>query len=77
MLLERERQKQEEVESLKRSMQSGMVKITQRMEHLMVPFFTISLLYVHLLPFESIGTSNERAGSTQGRNGIPIQDREL
>lgn len=71
MMRVREKQKEEEVETLKRSMQSGLVSFC---------FITFNCLShvnfiqkIHFLtPFEFSGTSNERASSTQGRDGLPV-----
>lgn len=67
----RERQKEEEVLALKRSMEGGMVSV----------LFEISLLPLMCLLAEILcdynlmaGTSYERASSAKGRNGVLIQN---
>ena len=76
----REKQKEEEVEALKRSMQSGLVCFC------FITLITFNLFivpkihpkskihFVTLQVFQFSGTSNERASSTQGRDGLPVQD---
>lgn len=65
----REKQKEEEVLALKRSMEGGMVSF----------FFEISLPLIWLLAqflqlFPMAGSSYERASSAKGRNGVLVQD---
>lgn len=80
----REKQKEEQVEALKLSMQTGMVSFY---------FFTLIMsdLFFSLLAYKStandtlsplftsecLGTSNERASPAQGRDGLSVQDWEL
>lgn len=77
----REKKKEEEVEALKRSMQSGMVSL-----------YVITMILFNNFPifkaaencacsplsmFEFLGSSNEGTSSAQGRDGLPVQDWQL
>lgn len=77
----REKKKEEEVEALKRSMQSGMVSlyvITVILFNIF-PIFkaTENCACSPLLMFEFLGSSNEGTSSAQGRDGLPVQDWQL
>ena len=75
MMRVRERQKEEEVEALKRSMQSGLVSFCLII--VVIAFSLFIVLHPSSFPFELPGASNERASSTSGRDGLPVQDRKL
>lgn len=78
LLQEREKHKEEEVEALKRSMQSGMVSfrlfaqssLLNHIAHQLLANYAFSRLY----SLDSPGTSNERASSAQGGDGLPVQN---
>lgn len=78
MMLVREKQKEEEVAALKRSMQSGMVKYSALnsvwsvfSSNIMFFFARWKLSKVSSLLIS--GSSNERASSTERRNGVSVQ----
>lgn len=74
MQKERERQKEEQVEALKIAMQSGQVCFCW----FLFSFATMmKVLFIICVRLKSVGSSDERASSAEGRNGLPVQSWEL